>query len=244
MKRLFIHSLMALAMMGLLVACGGGSSEYAAEEEAEEMAAEETMEAEESAPMTAWSVVHEVEDFDGWLAAYEEMSDPETRGSVYRSMENPNLIAVFGPTTGHEAAKEMSMSDQLKTNMSTAGVTSDPQFTYFDIKWLSDETHTQEYRVLVSHEVADFAKWKEAFDSDEARRTEAGLSLTGMATGADNPNMVYMMFATADPSVMEEMMAAEDMKQVMEDAGVTSEPQASVWTVGKIYGDEEEAEEM
>ena len=236
MKKLFINSIMALAMMGFIMACGGGgSSEYAEEEEA---ATDESTEAEEASAYsgeTAWAVTHSVEDFEAWITAYEEVSDPAARGGIYRNVDDPNLISVFEMTQGHDAAKEWAMSDELKTGMEQAGVTSEPEFLYIDLRWNSGEDFTQEYRVLISHEVEDFDTWKALFDDDEDRRAEAGMYLTGMGTAADNPNMVFMMFATDDPSKMEEMMASDDLKARMEEAGVVSEPEATVWTLAKSY---------
>ena len=99
------------------------------------------------------------------------------------------------------------------------------------MKYMSSDENNDTYRLAINHEVEDFETWKEIFDADTDRRAEAGLTLLGMATGADNPNLVYMMFATSDIEPAKEMLANPEMKEVMEDAGVISEPQATFWKI-------------
>jgi hypothetical protein len=174
---------------------------------------------------TVMSVVHEVEDFARWHAGYEEKSDPEARISVYVNVDNPGEVTVFEFTKSHEDAMAFIQSDDIKKAMEEFGVTSEPLVTLLDMKYLNlEEDPIGKYRVAIRHEVSDYTAWKEQFDADAKRRTDAGLQLRGLATSSDNPNMVNIFFATDNIETVKTMLADPGLKKVMEDAGVISEP--------------------
>lgn len=229
MKKLSINLFMSVAVILFLSYCGGGKSSYDTETE-EETAAETEMEAaaeSESAysQKTVMRVVHEVEDFAKWHVGYEEKSDPEARISVYVNVDNPNEVTVFEFTKSHEEATAFIQSDEIKSAMDEYGVTTEPKLTLYDIKYLNlDEDPIGNYRVVIQHEVSDYTSWKEKFDADAERRAEAGLQLRGLATLSDQPNMVHIFFATDNLEPVKNMLDDPEMKKVMDDAGVISEP--------------------
>ena len=101
--------------------------------------------------------------------------------------------------------------------------------TYYDMQYMNKEATTAKFRMGISHEVSDYSAWKEKFDADEARRQEAGLELRGLARDADNPNLIHMVFATDDLENAKAMMSDPNLKKVMEEAGVVSEPVVQMW---------------
>lgn len=217
---------MSVAVILFLSYCGGGKSSYDAESE-EDTAAETEMEESESpySHKTVMSVVHEVEDYSKWIVGYEEKSDPEARISVYVNVDNPNEVTVFEFTKSHEDATAFIQSDEIKSAMDEYGVTTEPILTLYDIKYINiEDDPIGKYRVAILHEVSDYASWKEKFDADTERRDEAGLQLRGLATLSDQPNMVHIFFATDNLESVKNMLADPEMKKVMDDAGVISEP--------------------
>ena len=216
MRKLFPLTLIAAVIMW---ACGGKTSNETA-----------------STPVvysgnTAMGVTHKVTDYATWLKAYMAKSDSNARISLYVSPEDPNLVTVFMLTVSHDDAKKMAASEDLKKAMQEGGVISEPAFRYFDFKFRNMDKSAKQYRVLVSHEVADYDAWKKVFDADEARRTEAGLELRAISTDADSTKMVNMMFATDDPEKTKAMMGSDDLKARMKEGGVTSEPTVTVMMV-------------
>jgi len=228
MKKITQASLTLLILFTsfLLFNCGGKASEEATNED--EMS-------EESTPTysheTVVGIQHEVEDFDKWLAVYNEKSGEAGRISVYRMNDNPNVVVLFRWTMSHEEAKANLESAETKATMAEAGVIGEPTFTYYDMKYANDQPSTKMYRIGLSHEVKDYDAWKPLFDEDAPRREEAGMELRAISTDADNPNMVNIMFATDDISAVEEMMSSEDLKAKMEAAGVISEPTVMILKV-------------
>ncbi|MEQ9425618.1 MAG: hypothetical protein RJQ09_14430 [Cyclobacteriaceae bacterium] len=226
-----LTNLLLAAIVGFfLTSCGGGAKteEAATDEVAEEASMEE--EAPKFSMETAVGVFHEVADVAAWTTAYEALSDPEGRITVLASNENPNMLVVFEWTESHAAAKEQFGSDRLNHVMDSIGVAPERSYVYYDVKWVNDsEDEPLSSVIAVSHEVVDYATWKAAYDADTENRKTAGLRDEAVSVDADNPNMVHMIFSTNDVDAVMAMMESDDLKQKMEEAGVKSEPNVSVW---------------
>jgi hypothetical protein len=232
MKKLMIMLFVPAFIFGVLVSCGGGGKEYSEEADATEEAPEG---AEEEGPTysgnTAVGVVHSVADLAKWIEVYEEGVDPNAHISYYVNVDNPDEIVVFNLTTSHAEAKEGFADDEMKATMERAGVTSEPVFTYYDMQYMNQTATEATYRVGFSHEVADYDAWKEKFDADEDRRTEMGMELRALARDGDNPNLIHIYFATNDLEPVKAMLGDPEMKRIMEEAGVISEPVAAFWQI-------------
>lgn len=180
---------------------------------------------------TAVGVTHRVKDYEQWLAVYEQNSDPDARISVYASPDDANLVTVFQLTRSHEAARKDFDSEELKTAMNTAGVTSEPVVTYYDIKFRSEAPSEKIYRIKVMHPVTNYDQWKKIFDEDEKIRTEAGLELRAISTSAEDPSIVHIMFATDNVDKAKDLINSDDLKKRMAEAGVKSQPELTVYKV-------------
>ncbi len=178
---------------------------------------------------TAVAVTHEVKDYGEWLKVYNSTSDPASRLSIYASPDDPNLITVFALTKTHEDAKNVFNSPEFKAALVTSGVTSEPVFKYFDIKYQNPEKTDKKYRLGVSHPVKDFAHWRRVFDEDEKIRTDAGLELRAISTSADDPSMIHIMFATNDVDRAKDLIHSNDLKKRMAEGGVIGEPTLTVF---------------
>lgn len=180
---------------------------------------------------TAVAITHEVRDYKGWLAAYNEHSDPNSRLSIYSSPEDNNLITVFELTRSHEEARSAFVSPEFRQLMTEEGVISEPILAYFDIKFRVTTPTEKKYRLGVSHEVNDYNHWKKIFDEDEAIRMKANLELRAISTSADNPGMVNILFATDDIEKAKDVINSEELRRRMTEAGVRTEPVFAVFRV-------------
>jgi hypothetical protein len=81
--------------------------------------------------------------------------------------------------------------------------------------------------IILSHDVKDFASWKPIYDSDVARRENAGFKEIAVGTKSDDPNKVYMIWE-GDPAAVENMMKDPDLKEKMDVAGVISPPEVTI----------------
>jgi len=84
--------------------------------------------------------------------------------------------------------------------------------------------------IFLRHPVADYDSWRPVYDDDQARRDAAGLTELGVFRDASDPNLVLVVWDADDVSGFEAMLADEELKAAMADAGVTGPPK--VWIAG------------
>lgn len=82
--------------------------------------------------------------------------------------------------------------------------------------------------VVVTHEVADWTKWKMSFDAHESERRAAGILGHHVNRGLENPNVISLYLAIGDVAKFKAFMASPELRQYMTDAGVVSAPTA-IW---------------
>lgn len=179
--------------------------------------------------LTTFNVRHEVEDFEKWHALYLQNSNPEARIGVLRNIDNPNDVFVGEKTESHDSARAFMESEDLKTIMKDAGVSSVPKIRFLNIKTFQPATTESIYRVSIIHEVANFDAWKSTFDQDEANRVASGIHVTGVGTSEDNPSEVFIMFAVKDLDKAKAYIQNPNLKDLMEKAGVRSAPEITYW---------------
>jgi len=78
--------------------------------------------------------------------------------------------------------------------------------------------------MIVRHKVRDFDEWKQAYDDHQSHRQEAGLTEQYLLRGADDGNEVVAMFAAESIDRAKEFAGSEELKTVMQNAGVIDRP--------------------
>jgi len=78
--------------------------------------------------------------------------------------------------------------------------------------------------ILIRHKVADFAKWKPAYDAHLTARKEAGLKEQSLLRSIDNPNEVVLLFEAEDLKRAKTFTESSDLREVMQKAGVVDKP--------------------
>lgn len=81
--------------------------------------------------------------------------------------------------------------------------------------------------IILSHDVKDFASWKPHYDSDAARRENAGFKELAVGTQSNNPNKVFMIWE-GDSGAVEQMLQDPGLKEKMDVAGVISPPEITI----------------
>jgi len=81
--------------------------------------------------------------------------------------------------------------------------------------------------ILIRHQVADFAKWKSAYDAHSSARTSAGLKEEHLLRNIDNPNEVILLFSAQDLNKAKQFAESDELRQRMQQAGVSDKP--DVW---------------
>jgi hypothetical protein len=81
--------------------------------------------------------------------------------------------------------------------------------------------------MFVRHQVTDFAKWKQAYDDFNPRRSELGVTAQAVYRAADNPNDVTVVHDFAAIEAAQRFASSEDLRGAMGRAGVVGEP--TIW---------------
>jgi heme-degrading monooxygenase HmoA len=78
--------------------------------------------------------------------------------------------------------------------------------------------------MLIRHKVADFAKWKPAYDARSPARQKAGLKEKHLLRNAEDPTGVSLLFEVEDVDKVNAFPASDDHRQAVKKAGVSDEP--------------------
>jgi hypothetical protein len=81
--------------------------------------------------------------------------------------------------------------------------------------------------ILIRHKIADFGKWKPAYDAHASARAAAGLKEERLLRNIDNPNEMILLFSAQDLNKAKEFAGSDDLRQKMQQAGVIDKP--DVW---------------
>jgi hypothetical protein len=79
--------------------------------------------------------------------------------------------------------------------------------------------------MFIKHRVADFGRWKPAFDEHETARREFGATAHSVHRDADDPNVIVIAFRVASIARAREFVASDELRAAMERAGVEDPPE-------------------
>ncbi len=192
--------------------------------------AQKTDDATASTPFKAFLVKHTVADYAKWLPAYNANDSLRkayglTSYGLGRGLDDSNTIVVMNKMDDVQKAKDFTALPDLKDAMMKAGVTSAPEFSYWNVIRNDDSKIDQKERIMVTHHVKDFAAWLKVYDGEgKAKRMEEGMIDRGVARSVDDSNMVSLVFAITDMAKAKAAITSDAKKKLMTDAGVDSPP--------------------
>ena len=77
---------------------------------------------------------------------------------------------------------------------------------------------------LVQYKVADFTRWKEAFDADFGKRMSAGETGFRLFQGVDDPRDVTLLIDWDTLEHAQQFMKSDELRNAMQKAGVQGTP--------------------
>ena len=80
------------------------------------------------------------------------------------------------------------------------------------------------HHLFCRNKVADFAQWKEVFDSHAQAQREAGLHVKHVWRGLDDPQEVFMLFEVTDLDKARAFVTAPKVPKAQQQAGVVEQP--------------------
>ncbi|WP_435347127.1 DUF1330 domain-containing protein [Haloarchaeobius sp. HRN-SO-5] len=78
--------------------------------------------------------------------------------------------------------------------------------------------------LLIDHTVEDYEEWKPLFDDHTSTRAESGSEGGQVFHKEGEPNEVVVLFEWDSLENAHEFVASDDLRDVMEEAGVVGEP--------------------
>ena len=151
-----------------------------------------------------------------------------------RGADNTNQVMIIEKIDDVQKAKDFTTSPTLKEAMQKAGVTSAPEFSYYDVVRNDDSKIDTKSRVMITHKVKDFDAWLKVYDGEGmATRAEEGMVDRVIARGVDDPNMVHIVFAITDMAKAKAAIASETKKKLMMSAGVDGPPTIEFYTMAE-----------
>jgi hypothetical protein len=79
--------------------------------------------------------------------------------------------------------------------------------------------------MAIHHKVADYTKWRPAYDAHEQARVAAGITSGKVYQSRDDPNDVVILFEVVDVSKAKGFAQSQDLKSRMQAAGVVGQPE-------------------
>ncbi len=83
-------------------------------------------------------------------------------------------------------------------------------------------------KVIVTHEVKDFATWKKVYDDDAPNRNKSDMKVDWVYTAVDNPNKVTIIGEFPNSGAVNGFMDNPELKAAMEKGGVMGKPEIKV----------------
>jgi hypothetical protein len=132
------------------------------------------------------------------------------------------LLTSCGGGGGEEkASKDSTTATTATDTTATAPVVAPPVNTVIT---------TPENMMVVTHKVANFAKWQVAFDEHDSARLASGLHKYVIGRGLMDTNMVLVAFKADDISKAKAFAKDPGLKKAMQKGGVTGAPMISIYT--------------
>lgn len=79
--------------------------------------------------------------------------------------------------------------------------------------------------MMIHHQVADYAKWRTAYDADQSNRTSAGLTSCRVQRSMDDANDLVILCNMADIAKAKAFTSSKALMDTMSKAGVVGKPQ-------------------
>jgi heme-degrading monooxygenase HmoA len=78
--------------------------------------------------------------------------------------------------------------------------------------------------MIIRHKVAEFGKWKQAYEDHRSTRQAAGIKDLYVWRNAEDPNEVIVLFEASDVAKAKDFTRSPDLKEKMQAAGIQGMP--------------------
>ncbi len=155
-----------------------------------------------------------------------------SRYMLARELEDSSKTIIVEKIEDLNRAKEFTNSEALKAAMASAGFSGPPTFDFIKVIRNDNSPLDIKTRVMVKHRVKDFDAWLKVYDDEGMKtRAEYGMIDRGLARGAEDSNMVYIIFAISDMDKAMARNTSPELKAIMMTAGVEGPPEVVMYNI-------------
>lgn len=242
MKQFKFLSSVAIAMLMLFSCNSGGSNSTATTTDStvKDSSVAMTPPPPPAPPVMVMLIKHKVANFDKWFAAHEAHDSMRIASGLHnfvvsRGIKDSNMVMFALRMDDTAKAKQFASSPGRMEAMKKAGVIGKSTIWYTVNKFHDSTTDASTERAIVIFKVKDYDAWKKAFDGDQQKRMDAGMSTRAISVYTDDPNMVSLVMVVGDMKKAEAFMQTKELKQRMDSAGVVGKPDVFFYHVVKEY---------
>jgi hypothetical protein len=193
-------------------------------------------------PPAALIISYQVADFDAWKAVFDDNKEGRIDNGfigqhINRAEEDPNALAVYLAVGDTDAARAYAASDELRSLMAQAGVSSPPERMWVTPLRESVVWDRELPAMQVSHRVEDVDAWLDGYDANDELRRAAGIIGHAANQSNDDPSVVVVYHQAETFDTLRSFLRSDELRTVMKEAGVTSEPEVTFHTggLGELY---------
>ncbi len=188
-------------------------------------------------PPAAMIVSHQVADFDAWKAVFDGNEQLRIDHGILghhinRAEDDPNSVALYLAVGDVDRAKAFTTSDELKSAMAEAGVTTAPEFMWMTPVREAIIWDRELPAMIVSHHIEDFDAWLAGYDAADELRHSNGIIGHAANRSLDDPSLAVVYHQAESFDTLRSFLRSDELRAVMKEAGVTSEPEVTFHTGG------------
>ncbi len=193
-------------------------------------------------PPAAMIVSYQVADFDAWKAVFDDNEQRRIDNGILghhinRAEGDPNSVALYLAVGDVDRAKAFTTSDELKSAMTEAGVTTAPEFMWMTPVREAIVWDRELPAMVVSHHVEDFDTWLTGYDAADELQRSNGIIGHAANRSIDDPSLVVVYHQAESFDTLRSFLRSDDLRAAMKEAGVVSELEVIFQTagVGRVY---------
>jgi len=190
----------------------------------------------------AMMLSYQVADFDAWKAVFDDNEQGRIDHGylghhVNRAEDDPNSLGIFLAVEDVDRAKAYVTSDEVKSLMAGAGVSSAPE-----VMWVTPVREAIVWDrelpgMIVSHRVEDFDNWLAEYDAAGELQRSYGIIGQAANRSIDDPSLVVVYHQAETFDTLRTFLRSDELRAAMKEAGAISEPEVTFHTGGwgKLY---------
>jgi hypothetical protein len=187
----------------------------------------------EQVPPVAVIIVHKVENWDKWKAAFDDHAGARKDAGVVghqinRGVDDANMVAVYMPGSDGDRLKALLVGDDIKAKMQEAGVAGPPMVSFMTpVEDLTDKRDLP--GAIIRHSVKDFDAWMAGYVAHKDMRRSSGIVGDAVNRSVENANEVVVYLQAESHDALKGFLESADLKEAMQKTGVEGAPDITLW---------------